>query len=123
MHSGDGVPKVPSKSTMREAILEIIQKRLGVTTVVDGDGRLAGLVADGDLKRILVRSDDLMDTPVEEVMTSNPRTIGPEELVTRALQRMEEDPQRLITSLVVVDDDRRPIGIVHIHDCLRAGVS
>ncbi len=123
MHSGDDVPKVPAASTVREAILEIIQKHLGVTTVVDADGRLAGLVADGDLKRILVSSDNFMDAPVEDVMTPDPRTIGPDELVTRALQRMEENPQRLITSLVVVDDDRCPIGIVHIHDCLRAGVS
>ncbi len=123
MHSGDRVPKVPATSTMREAILEIIQKRLGVTTVVGPDGRLAGLVADGDLKRIMLRSDDFMKFHVKDVMTPDPRTIGPDELVTRALQRMEENPQRLITSLVVVDDDKRPVGIIHIHDCLRAGVS
>jgi arabinose-5-phosphate isomerase len=123
MHSGDRVPKVAVGSRLRDAILEIIEKRLGVTTVVSEDGRLVGLIADGDLKRILVRTDDFMDAPVEKVMTPDPRTIGSEDLVSRALQRMEEDPQRLITSLVVVDDERRPIGIIHIHDCLRAGIS
>lgn len=123
MHSGESLPKVHEKSTMREAILEIIEKRLGVTTVVDEEGRLAGLVVDGDLKRILVKTDNIMDRPVRDVMTQDPRTIGPDELVSRALQRMEEDPRRLITSLVVIDVERRPIGIVHIHDCLQAGIS
>ncbi|MCK4547599.1 MAG: KpsF/GutQ family sugar-phosphate isomerase [Candidatus Eisenbacteria sp.] len=123
MHSGDAVPGVLLGSTVREAILEIINKRLGVTMVVYEDGTLAGLIADGDLKRMLVSAEDLMDHPVEDVMTREPRNIGPDELVSRALQKMEEDPERLITSLVVTDDGNHPIGIVHIHDCLRAGVS
>jgi len=123
MHGGERLPKVHQDRTMREAILEIIDKRLGVTSVVDDEGRLSGLIVDGDLKRILVRTQDMMNTRVREVMTRHPRTAEPDELVSRALQKMEEDPERLITSLVVVDPHGRPVGVIRIHDCLQAGIS
>ncbi|MGQ9602816.1 MAG: KpsF/GutQ family sugar-phosphate isomerase [bacterium] len=126
MHTGDEIPLVSQDATMREALMEIIQKRLGVTGVVDKEGRLVGIITDGDIKRILMGNPDvkdIRDIVVANVMTRNPRTIDGEALVTRAIQKMEEDPARLITCLMIVDDSGRPIGIVHMHDCLRAGIA
>jgi len=126
MHSGENLPLVREDATMREALMEIISKRLGVTGVVDQDGRLAGIITDGDIKRILMGHPDVSDIreiKVGRVMTPRPRTIAPEALVTRAIQRMEEDPGRLITCLMIVDGESRPVGIVHMHDCLRAGIA
>lgn len=126
MHTGESIPLVKQEATMREALMEIIGKRLGVTGVVDGRGRLVGIITDGDIKRILMsRPDvrDIRDVKVGEVMTRRPRTIARDALVTRAIQQMEGDPPRLITSLMIVDSDGRPVGIVHMHDCLRAGIA
>lgn len=126
MHTGDEIPLVSQDATMREALMEIIQKRLGLTGVVDKEGRLVGIITDGDIKRILMGNPDvkdIRDIVVANVMTRNPRTIDGEALVTRAIQKMEEDPARLITCLMIVDDSGRPIGIVHMHDCLRAGIA
>lgn len=126
MHKGDEIPLVSENATMREALMEIIQKRLGVTGVVDDHGRLVGIITDGDIKRILMGNPDvkdIRDIRVGNVMTRNPRTIDADALVTRAIQKMEEDPTRLITCLMIVDDDGHPIGIIHMHDCLRAGIA
>lgn len=126
MHTGDEIPLVSEDATMREALMEIIQKRLGLTGVVDKEGRLVGIITDGDIKRILMGNPDvkdIRDIVVANVMTRNPRTIDGEALVTRAIQKMEEDPARLITCLMIVDDSGRPVGIVHMHDCLRAGIA
>lgn len=126
MHVGDEIPLVGENATMREALIEIIEKRLGVTGVTDGDGKLVGIVTDGDIKRILMGHPDvrdIRDIEVGTVMTRNPRTIGAEELVAKAIQTMEADAGRLITSLMIVDPDGRPTGIVHMHDCLRTGIA
>jgi arabinose-5-phosphate isomerase len=83
-------------------------------------------VTDGDIKRILMGHPDVSDVreiKVGTVMTRRPRTIERDALVTRAIQKMEEDPARLITCLMIVDSRGRPIGIVHMHDCLRAGIA
>lgn len=120
MHRGDELPVVTADALMKDAIVEIAGKRLGMTTVVDDDGRLAGVVADGDLKRILMRRPDILDAKVDEVMTADPCTIGENELVATALARMEQRVPSPITSLIIVDDDGRPSGVIHIHDCLRA---
>jgi arabinose-5-phosphate isomerase len=89
------------------------RKKLGVTTVVEGD-RLVGVVSDGDLRRLLEhRGKDALDLPAGECMTRTPKTIGPQEFAATALALMEE---KKITSLVVVDDGRRLLGIVHLHD-------
>jgi arabinose-5-phosphate isomerase len=98
---------------MPEVIYEMSRKKLGVTTVVDGD-RLLGVISDGDLRRLLEqRGKDALDLAAEDSMTRTPKTIGPEEFAATALARMEE---MKITSLVVVDGDRRVRGIVHLHD-------
>lgn len=126
MHTGESIPLVRDDATMRDALMEIISKRLGVTGVVDGDGKLAGIITDGDIKRILMgRPDvkDIRDIKVGGVMTPRPRTIPRDALVTRAIQQMEGDQDRLITCLMIVDSQGRPVGIVHIHDCLRAGIA
>ena len=126
MHAGDSIPLVSEDATMREALMEIIEKRLGVTGVVDRQRRLVGIITDGDIKRILVSHPevpDIRDIKVGSVMTPRPRTIDQEALVASAIQRMEADPGRLITSLMIVDDDNLPIGIIHMHDCLRTGIA
>lgn len=113
MHSGDAVPKVVSKTKMPDVIYEMSRKKLGVTTVVDGN-RLLGIISDGDLRRLLEkRGKDALDLTAGECMTPDPKTISPTEFAATALAIMEE---RKITSLVVVDDGRNVRGIVHLHD-------
>jgi arabinose-5-phosphate isomerase len=126
MHTGDAIPLVKQSSTMREALVEIIEKRLGVTGVVDEQGKLTGIITDGDIKRILMGHPDvkdIRDIKAGSVMTPNPRTIDEEALVARAIQQMEQDPGRLITSLMIVDGKGYPTGIIHLHDCLRTGIA
>ena len=119
MHAGEALPCVGERTGLRDVMLEIMNKRLGVTAVVDGAGRLAGVVTDGDFKRILLQHPEPWALSAADVMSRSPSTIGPEVLVAAAVRRMEERPQGPITSLVVVDDANRPIGILHLHDCLR----
>ena len=121
MHDGDGVPRVGEKASLRDVMLEILDKRLGITTVVDGTGALAGVVSDGDFKRILVRHPDPWSLAAADVMNRTPSTIAREALVAAAVRAMEERLGGPITALVVVDDTRQPIGVLHLHDCLRAG--
>lgn len=126
MHSGDDVPLVEENDTMRDALVEIVEKGLGVTGVVDSERRLTGIITDGDIKRILVSHPevpDIRDIKVGSVMTPHPRTINSEALVASAIQKMEADPGRLITSLMIVDQNNQPIGIIHMHDCLRTGIA
>lgn len=126
MHTGEAIPIVSESATMREALMEIIEKRLGVTGVVDDDGRLVGIITDGDIKRILMGNPDVRDIReirVGSVMTRNPRVIDQDALVARAIQRMEEDQKRLITCLMIVDGQGYPTGIIHMHDCLRTGIA
>jgi arabinose-5-phosphate isomerase len=120
MHDGDGLPKVGLRATLREVMLEIMAKRLGITTVVDSGGRLRGVVSDGDFKRILVKYPDPWKLAASRIMTRTPTTIGREALVAAAVRAMEERKGGPITALVVVDDKQRPIGIIHLHDCLRS---
>lgn len=120
MHAGDRLPCVSESAGLGEAILEMTAKRLGMTSVVDAEGRLTGVVTDGDLRRALQRTGSPLEAKVLQVMTRDPKVIGRDELVASALRRMEENPGGPITSLLIVDDERRPIGVIHIHDCLRA---
>jgi arabinose-5-phosphate isomerase len=121
MHGGADLPRVALDAPMREVMLEIMNKRLGITTVVDGSGTLAGVISDGDFKRILVKHADPWGLKAREVLTAEPSLIGADALVAAAVRQMEERPAGPITALVVVDDARRPLGILHLHDCLRAG--
>ena len=118
MHAGDGVPLVARGAAMAEAILVMTAKSFGCVGITDAAGRLEGIVTDGDLRRHM--GDDLLRAAVETVMSARPKTIRPGALAAEALGRMNG---QAITSLFVVDGDRRPLGIVHIHDCLRAGVA
>jgi arabinose-5-phosphate isomerase len=113
MHSGDAVPRVTAKTKMPDVIYEMSRKKLGITAVVDGD-RLLGVISDGDLRRLLQqRGKDTLDLTAEDCMTRDPKTIGAREFAATALARMEDTK---ITSLVVVEGDRRLLGIVHLHD-------
>lgn len=121
MHAGERLPRVSGVATLREALVEIIQKKLGVTTVVDGAGRLDGVLTDGDLKRILVRPEGVaaLDRSVVDVMSRSPRTCPPDLAVAAAVRLMEDPTRGPVTALVVVDGARMPLGILHLHDCLR----
>lgn len=113
MHTGDAVPRVNAATKMPDVIYEMSRKKLGVTAVVDGE-RLLGVISDGDLRRLLEqRGKDALDLTAQDCMTRTPKTIAPREFAATALARMEE---KKITSLVVVDGERRVLGIVHLHD-------
>jgi arabinose-5-phosphate isomerase len=114
MHKGDAIPRVAPGTPMREALFEMTRKRLGLTTVVEPDGRLVGMISDGDLRRQIERHGNaLLDRTAAECMTPSPLCIDRRELATRALDLMEE---RRITSLMVVDADGVIEGVVHLHD-------
>jgi arabinose-5-phosphate isomerase len=117
MHRPPELPLVPADATMGDAILQITAKSFGCVGIVGADGNLAGIITDGDLRRHM--GPDLMGQPVCAIMTQNPKTIRPNALAAEALGLMND---RAITSLFVTDG-KRPIGIVHIHDCLRAGIA
>jgi arabinose-5-phosphate isomerase len=122
MHRGKDVPVVGVGTHLREALLEIIKKRLGCTGITNESGRLVGIITDGDLKRILVKNREALDLKVEMLMTSNPRTTTAEVLAIDALEKMEIDPPGPITQLFVVDDKDRLVGVIHIHDIIRSGL-
>ena len=119
MHSGDALPKVPETALLTEALLEMSRKGLGMTAVVGDADRLIGLFTDGDLRRALDKTLDIRAAKVAEVMTHNPRTIGPDKLAAEAVQMMD---QHKINGLLVVDADGRLAGALNMHDLLRAGV-
>lgn len=121
MHAGAALPNVAEGAPLREVMLEIMNKRLGICCVTDAGGRLAGVVSDGDFKRILVRHPDPWGLTAADVMSRSPSTIGPAALVAAAVRAMEERPGGPITALVVTDEAGRPVGVLHLHDCLRAG--
>jgi arabinose-5-phosphate isomerase len=116
MHTGTKVPRVSETTPMSDVIYEMSRKRLGITTVVDPEGRLVEVISDGDLRRMLERSTDPLRLTAGWCMTRAPKTIATDALATAALQRMEE---LKITSLVVVDSDGRLAGVIHIHDLWR----
>ncbi len=119
MHTGDAVPRVPEDAPMADVIREMTEKRLGVTTVVDAAGRLAGIFTDGDLRRVHLKEPPISSLRARDCMTRSPKLIGRDELAAKALQVMESFA---ITSLVVVDHAHRPVGIIHMHDILRAKI-
>jgi arabinose-5-phosphate isomerase len=117
MHPGDAVPLIKRGAPMSEAIVEMSAKGFGCVAVTDQDGKLAGVITDGDLRRHM--RVDLLQAPVDAVMTALPKTVRPDQLASEALQILNASK---ITALMVVESGR-PIGIVHFHDLLRAGVA
>ena len=122
MHRGHEIPQVDEESVMKDVVVEMTAKRLGVTTVVNTEGVLVGIITDGDLRRALQRDGNVFEKRAGEVMTHQPRTVKKNVLASVALEMMEQNPSHPITQLVVVDGERRPIGVVHLHDILRAKI-
>jgi arabinose-5-phosphate isomerase len=119
MHTGERLPRVPRGTSLRDALLEMTQKGLGMTVIVETDGRLAGIFTDGDLRRALDKGVDVRQTSIDEVMTVHGKTANAEMLAAEALKIMEAHK---ISSLVVIDDSELPVGALNMHDLLRAGV-
>lgn len=117
MHQGDAMPLCRPDTSIADASIEMSQKRLGCVGVVDGAGRLIGIVTDGDLRRHL--NPGLFERQVHEIMTERPKTVRAEALVAEAVAFMNG---AAITVLFVVKDGE-PVGVLHLHDCLRAGVT
>ncbi len=122
MHTGDELPVVSHRLTLRESLPEIVGKRLGGTCVVDDGGKLMGLCVDGDVKRVLLEREDALDQPITHAMNDRPTTISPDMLALSALRMMEQRKRGPVTLLLATDDENRPVGLLHIHDILRAGL-
>ena len=119
MHSGDRIPLVPDTASLREALLEMTGKGLGMTGVLDATGKLAGIYTDGDLRRTLNKGADVYNAKISDVMTRNPKTCRADQLAAEIVQLMEKHN---INGLMVVDADQRVQGALNMHDLLRAGV-
>ena len=114
MHAGDKMPRVAPETPMAQAFHEMSAKKLGMTTVINADGTLAGILTDGDLRRLMEKHGGaVVDMKLADCMTRNPRTIGPDVLASEALTLMEK---RRITCVIVVDAERKVLGVVHLHD-------
>jgi arabinose-5-phosphate isomerase len=120
MHVGEALPLVPVGSSLRDTIYQMTLKRLGAAFVVSKDGRLAGFLSDGDLRRLLEREGNPLCLPVEHIMTNRPKTIAPDALAADALRLMES---HAITVLPVVDGAHHPVGALHLHDLVQAGLA
>ena len=118
MVTGNLVPVLTPDSTMREAVVQLAERR-GIAVIRDGDGKVAGVVTSGDLTRLMEREDNVMPIPVRTVMTTNPRIARDDELGSAVVYRME---QHGIISMPVVDESDRLVGVIHLHDLMRAGV-
>jgi arabinose-5-phosphate isomerase len=117
MHVGDTMPVVASGTGMREAILELSGKGFGCVAIVDDTGSLVGIITDGDIRRQI--GNDLLSMTVDQVMTKGPKTVRPETLVAKALQMINASA---ITALMV-EENGKPVGLVHLHDLLRIGAA
>ena len=122
MHTGDAVPVKPLGTKMSDALVEMSSKGFGCVCIVDHSGEIAGIITDGDLRRHLRLRPDLMSAPVDEVMTKNPRTIAPGMLASEIMRESVSSSKPAVMVLIVAEG-RKPVGIVHVHDVLRAGVA
>jgi arabinose-5-phosphate isomerase len=119
MLTGDAVPIVPEQTPLRDVIVEMTRKRKGMTTVVDAAGRLTGVITDGDLRRLHLTGKSVDTLAAGQVASREPKTIRAEDLAAKALEVMETWQ---ITGLVIVDQAQRPVGLIHMHDILRAKI-
>jgi len=120
MRSGAALPLTRLDASLGDAIMEMSRKGMGMTVIVDGDGRVAGIFTDGDLRRCLDRVRDVAAVPVVEVMTRTPRTIRPEQLAVDCVEIMEATPK--VSQLLVLDQDAKLVGALHLHDLFRARI-
>lgn len=118
MLTGEDIPIIHEEQSMKEALEEITRKDIGLTLVVDHKEMLTGIITDGDLRRLIQNNDNLLEIPVKELMTLNPRIIDEDKLAGEAIEEME---RHRITSLAIIDEGRRIKGIVHLHDLLGKG--
>lgn len=123
MRTGDALPLVGESTALRDALIVMMEKGLGCVFVQAPDATLAGIITDGDLKRILVRTEAGLHRPVSELMVPNPKRIEARALVVQALRRMEENPGGAITQLAVVDEGGCLVGAIHMHDIVRLGLA
>ncbi len=119
MRTGENAPRVAHTATAMDGMLEVSRGRMGMTTVLDGHGRVIGIFTDGDLRRSLEKSVDLRSAPITDVMTRGPRTIGPDKLAVEAVEIME---RYKVNQLVVVDEDQKLLGALNMHDLFRAKI-
>lgn len=119
MITGEKIPRVNTNTSIKDVIIEITSKRLGTTCVMDDNGKLAGIITDGDLRRLLEITLDITGLSASDVMTSEPKVLKEDYLASFALQQMENFK---ITSLVIVDDQNHPVGIIHLHDLINLGL-
>ncbi|MGH8701148.1 MAG: KpsF/GutQ family sugar-phosphate isomerase, partial [Burkholderiales bacterium] len=119
MRTGENAPRVAHTASAMEGMLEVSRGRMGMTTVLDGQGRVIGIFTDGDLRRSLEKGVDLRSAPIADVMTRAPRTIGPGKLAVEAVEIME---RHKVNQLVVVDEDQKLVGALNMHDLFRAKV-
>lgn len=119
MIAGDGVPIVNQSASLKDVIFEMTSKRLGTTSVVDGNNKLVGIITDGDLRRLLERTVEINGLVAKNIMTENPKFLEPEYLASFALQQMENYN---ITTLIIINKEKNPIGIVHLHDLIKLGL-
>ena len=120
MHRGEAIPVAPESVSVREAIVEMTSKRLGAIFITNDAGALAGILTDGDLRRLFQDKLQPLDVRASGIMTRGPKHVQPNELAVDALRLMED---RYITILPVVDEEGKPIGALHIHDLIRAGIA
>ncbi|MDG2145931.1 MAG: CBS domain-containing protein, partial [Porticoccaceae bacterium] len=118
MHEGDQIPVVTADKTLQDALIEMTQKGLGMTTIMSDDAKLVGIFTDGDLRRIIDLKVDFATTSVSDVMSADPKTVPQNMLAAEALTIMEKAS---ITALIVEEEDHIT-GVLHLHDVLRAGV-
>ncbi|MFI5304534.1 MAG: SIS domain-containing protein [Nitrospiria bacterium] len=119
MHQAAQIPIVLEKLSLKEALFEMTRKKMGMTTVVDKEGKLTGVITDGDLRRLLEKEEKIFDKRAEEVMTRNPKVIQESDLAAKAVQTMEKHS---ITVLPVINGEDKLTGVVHLHDLLKMGV-
>jgi len=121
MHTGNDIPLIEEDTPMKVGLLEMTSKRMGITGVCNKRGTVVGVITDGDLRRALEKEDDVLNKKAHTIMTATPKTIAKDDLAATALRKMEE---YAITSLFILagDGSQKPIGIIHMHDLLRAGV-
>ncbi len=119
MHAGQELPQVQRGTLLKDALMEMTRKGLGMTAIIEADGKLAGIFTDGDLRRTLDRAIDIRSATIDQVMTAHGKTARPDMLAAEALKIMED---HRINALVVVDEEDRPIGAFNLSDLLRAGV-